>query len=165
MRKPNTNIPKPPTARLRLGNRLDYRRRHHRVLALDHAAGDIIGDGIDDDRHVMRLGEHDAAEAGVLHEAVDALVAAHHHMRDHVDPQPRRFALADAAIEQVDLLRDLRKQRIERLVQNLEPRDFRIAQFDDDAGAIGGLDPRLAQRIAQPRRSHFARSVTGVLRV
>ena len=77
-------------------------------------------------------------------------------MRHHVDPQPRRFALADAAIEQVDLFGDLREQRIERLVQNLEPRDFGVAQFDDDAGAIGGLDPRLAQRIAQPRRSRVA---------
>ena len=122
------------------------------MLALDHAARDIVGDGIDDHGHVMRLGEHDAAEAGVLHEAIDALVAAHQHMRDHVDPQPRRFALADAAIEQVDLFGDLREQRIERLVQNLEPRDFGVAQFDDDAGAVGGLDPRLAQRIAQPRR-------------
>ena len=110
MRKPNTNIPKPPRRGFVSRNRLDYWRSHHRVLALDHAAGDIIGDGIDDSRHVMQLREHDAAEAGVLHEAVDALVAAHHDMGDHVDPEPRRFALADAAIEQIDLLRDLREQ-------------------------------------------------------
>ena len=135
------------------------------MLAFDHAAGDIIGDGIDDNRHVMQLGEHDAAEAGVLNEAVDALVAAHHDMGDDVDPEPRRFTLADAAIEQIDLLRHLRKQGIERLVQNLQTRYFRIAQFDDDTGAIGGLDPGLAERIAQPRRSHLAHSVTGVLRV
>ena len=115
------------------------------MLALDHAARDIIGDGIDDHGHVVRFGEHDAAEAGVLHEAVDALVAPHQDMRDDVDPQPRRFALADAAIEQVDLLGHLREQRIERLVQDFQTRDFGIAQFDDDAGAIGGLDPRLAQ--------------------
>src|SRR5690348_17821649 len=37
----------------------------------------IIGDGIDDHRHVVRFGEHNAAEPRVLHEAVDALVAAH----------------------------------------------------------------------------------------
>ena len=77
-------------------------------------------------------------------------------MRDHVDPQPRRFALADAAIEQIDLLGDLREQRIERLVENFEPRHFGVAQVDDDAGAVGGLDPRLPQRIAQPRRSRVA---------
>ena len=120
------------------------------MLALDHAAGDIVGDGIDDDRDVMRLGYHDAAETGILHEAVDALVAAHQHMRDHVDPQPRRLALADATIEQVDLFGDLREQRIERLVQDLEPGHLGIAQFDHDAGAVGGLDPGLPQRIAQP---------------
>ena len=135
------------------------------MLALDHAARDIVGDGIDDDGHVVRFGEHDAAEAGVLHEAVDALVAPHHDMRDHVDPQPRRLALADAAIEQVDLLGHLREQRIERLVEDLEPRDLGIAQFDDDAGAVGGLDPRLAQRVAQPRRSRLAGLVAGILRV
>ena len=73
-------------------------------------------------------------------------------MRDHVDPQPRRFALADAAIEQIDLIGHLRKQRIERLVQDLEPRHLGIAQVDHDAGAIGSLDPRLPQCVAQPDR-------------
>jgi hypothetical protein len=53
----------------------------------------------------------------------------------HVDPQPRALALADAAIEQIDGIGNLRKQRIERLVQNLEPGDFGIAEVDDDAGA------------------------------
>ena len=87
-------------------------------------------------------------------------------MGDHVDPQPRRFALADAAIEQIDLFGNLREQRIERLVENFEPRHFGIAQIDDDAGAIGGLDPRLAQRIAQPDRTRFAGGlVPGILRV
>ena len=73
-------------------------------------------------------------------------------MRDDVDPQPRRFALADAAIEQIDIVGHLREQRIERLVEYFQPRDFGIAQIDDDAGAVGGLDARLAQRIAQPHR-------------
>ena len=95
----------------------------------------------------------------VLHEAVDALVASHQDMRDHVDPQPRRLALADAAVEQIDIVRHLRKQRIERLVQDLEPGDLGVAEIDDDAGAIGRLDPRLAQRIAQPRRSHSRASL------
>ena len=54
---------------------------------------------------------------------------------------------------------------IERLVQDLEPGDLGIAQFDDDAGAVGGLDAGLAQRIAQPRRSRVAGLVAGVLRV
>ncbi len=107
----------------------------------------------DDSRDLVGFGDHDAAEAGILHEAVDALVASHHDMGDDIDPQPRRFALADAAIEQVDLFRDLREQRVERLVENFQPRHLGVAQVDDDAGAIGGLDPRLPERIAQPDRS------------
>jgi hypothetical protein len=134
------------------------------MLALDHAARDVIGDGVDDDGHVVRFGEDDAAEAGILHEAIDALVAAHQDVCDDVDPQPRGFALADAAVEQIDLLGHLREQRIERLVQDFKSRDLGIAQFDHDAGAVGGLDPRLPQGVAQ-RRPHLAYSVTCVWRV
>ena len=45
---------------------------------------------------------------------------------------------------------------IERLVQDFQPGHFRIAQVDDDAGAIGSLDPRLPERIAQPHRTRIA---------
>ena len=120
-------------ARLSLHGRLGGGRYHHRMFALDHAARDIAGDGIDDDGHVMRLGDHDAAEAGVLHEAVDALVAPHHHMRDHVDPQPRRLALADAAIEQVDPA----------------PAPARTADRAPRSGSRAG---RLRHRAVRPRR-------------
>ncbi len=143
--KPSANGQNPAAARLLDdGGGRDKRRSHQRVFALDHAAGDVIGDGIDDDGDIVGLGEHDAAEAGVLHEAIDSLVAPHHDVGHHVDPQPRSLALADAAIEQIDGIGNLREQRIERLVQNFEPGDFGIAQVDDDAGAIGGLDPRAA---------------------
>ncbi len=136
------------------------------MFALDHAARDIIGDGVDDRGDIMGFGDHDAAETGILHEAIDALVASHHHMGDHIDPQPRRFALADAAIEQIDRIRNLREQRVERLVENFEPGHFGIAQVDDDAGAIGGLDPRLPQGIAQPNRTRLAGGIaSGIWRV
>ena len=46
------------------------------------------------------------------------------------------------------LLRHLREQWIERLVEDLEPGDFGVAQINNDAGAIGRLDPRLVKRIA-----------------
>jgi len=42
---------------------------------------------------------------------------------------------------------------------------FGVAQFDDDTGTIGGLDPCLAQRVAQPRRSHVTGLVGGIVRV
>ena len=61
---------------------------------------------------------------------------------------------------------NLRKQRIERLVENFEPRHFGVAQVDHDAGAVGGLDPRLPERIAQPDRAGIARSTaSGICRV
>ena len=44
-------------------------------------------------------------------------------------------------------------KRIERLVEDFEPRHFGVAQVDHDAGAVGGLDPRLPQGIAQPDRT------------
>jgi hypothetical protein len=93
------------------------------------------------------------------------LVAAHHHMRDDVDPQPRRLALADAAIEQIDLLRHLCEQGIKRLTENLQSRHLGIAQVDHDTGAVGRLDARLAERIAQSDRTAFTGATTAVLRL
>src|SRR5258708_7819886 len=158
--------PEPAAARLFDHDRRWRRRCDQRVLALDHAAGDIIGDGVDERGDVMRLRDHDAAEAGVLHEAIDALVAPHHDMGDHVDPQPRRVALADAPIEQIDLFRDFLEQRIQRLAQNFKPRHFGVTQIDDDAGAVGSLDPRLAERVAQANGARIADGITPrILRV
>ena len=54
-------------------------------------------------------------------------------MGDGVDPQPRRVAAADAAVEKLDLRRDFGEQRIERLVEQFEPRELGVAQIDDDA--------------------------------
>ena len=164
--KPSTNVPNRPRRRgISAGGDSTTGVATMRMFALDHAARDIVGNGIDHHGHVVGFGEHDAAEAGVLHEAVDPLVASHQDVRDDVNPQPRRFALADAAIEQVDLFRHLREQRIERLVQDFQPGDLGIPQFDDDAGAIGSLDPRLAQGVAQPHWTHVAGLIGGIWRV
>jgi hypothetical protein len=40
----------------------------------------------------------------------------------------------------------------ERLVEEFEARDLGVVQVDHDAGALGGVDARLAQRILQPLR-------------
>ena len=71
-RKPSAN----GQNRLRRGSsttdrsRHGHGRSHQRMFALHHAARDIVGDGIDDHRHVVRLRDHDSAEAGVLHKTI-----------------------------------------------------------------------------------------------
>ena len=62
------------------------------------------------------------------------------------------LAARNPAVEQVDLGRDLREQRIERLVEQLEPGDLGVVQVDDHAGALGGVDARLAQCVLQALR-------------
>jgi hypothetical protein len=51
-------------------------------------------------------------------------------MGDGIDPQPPRLAAADAAIEQIDLFGDFLEQRVERLVQELEPGDLGVVQVE-----------------------------------
>ena len=58
--------------------------------------------------------------------------------------------------EDVDRTEDFPEQRFERLIQDLEPRNLGIAQVDDHAGAVGGVDPRLAQRITQAAKAWSA---------
>ena len=97
------------------------------------------------------FGENPAADAGIVQESVDALVAAHGDMRDGVDPKPWRVTATDAAIEQVDLWRNVGKERIERFVEEFKTGNFRVMQIDDDAGAFRRLDARLMHRLLQRR--------------
>ena len=136
--------------------RADLDRDCERVFTLDDAPRDIVGHGVDDRRHLVEFGEHDAAMPRVLHEAIGALVAPHHDVRDHIDPEPRRIAPADAAVEQIDVVGNLGKQRIERLGENLQPRDFGITQVDHHAGTVRCLDAGLTQGIAQPAPPRLA---------
>ena len=131
------------------------------MFTLDQAACDVVRHRIDHHRHIVGLGYHDAAETRVLRKTIDALVAAHRNMRDRIDPQPRRVALADAAIEQIYASRNFLEQRIERFIENLKPGDFSVAQVDNDAGAIRGFNPGLAQGVAQTNRARFAGQIVG----
>ena len=140
---------------LECGLALEVADHRHRIvgkrpLALDQPLRQIFGHRVDHLADVDALGQHLAAIAAVLQEPVDPLVAAHGDVRDRVDPQPRGVAPADAAVEQVDVVRQFREQRVERLVQELEPRHLGVVQVDHDAGALGLFDPRLAQGVLQP---------------
>ena len=127
-----------------------------RALALDQPARHVAGDRVHHLRHFVGLRQHRAAVAGVLHETVLPLVAAHLDMGDDVDPQPRHVAFAHAAVEQFDVLGDVLEHRIERLVEQFEPRHLGVAQVDHHGRALGRLDARLAhgvlERIGRLRR-------------
>ncbi len=85
-------------------------------------------------------------------------------MRNGIDPQPRRIALADAAIEQIDIRGNFREQRDPaRFVEDFEAGDFGIAQVDHDADTVRSLDPGLAQGVAQPERFQPSRMTFRVL--
>jgi len=140
--------------------------RNKRSLALDHPPRDVSGHRLSDLRDVVAFGQDGTAVARLLHEAILALVAAHLDMRDHVDPQPRHIAARNTSVKQFDVGRHLVENRIERLVENFEPSKLRIAQVDDDTGAVGGLDSCLPKRIAQADRTLLAgAAISGGLRL
>jgi hypothetical protein len=100
-----------------------------------------------------------------MHEAVVPFVAAHHHMGDGVDPQPRRITVTDHAIEQVDVGRRFLEQRIERIVQEFEPGEFGIAKIDHDTRLFGDLDAGFADSLFQrPRRAASGADASATLR-
>ena len=74
------------------------------------------------------LGEDDPAGAGILKEAEQAPVAPHLDKGDHVDEQARRRGGNKAVVEQLRLVRHLREDGAERLVEHFEARDLRAAQ-------------------------------------
>lgn len=93
------------------------------------------------------LGQDFAAGSCVLQEAVSALVTRQRNMSDTVDPQPRGLAMRYAAVEQIDGRRDAGKNRIERFIEQLEPRHVGVAHIDDDACPFRLLDPGQANRV------------------
>lgn len=91
--------------------------------------------------------------ARVLHKAIGALVVSHFDEGDHVHKQARALAGRDAAIKQVNGRWNLRKDRLERVMQQVEAREFRAAQIADHVGSLGLLDARLAHGGLQARRN------------
>ena len=96
------------------------------------------GDHVD----LSGLGQHPAAMPRVLQKTVDAPVMRHCDMCEHVDPQPRRLAARQAAIEKLDLHGNLGEDRVQRFIQDVKPRELRVVQVQHHAGAIRSFDPR-----------------------
>ena len=102
-RKPSMKVQKP--LRRSSTTMAPRRRRDQQRVALDHAAGDVVGDGVDDGGDVMRLGDTDAAEVVPARNGRCACRGPSARGRRCSSTAAAR-RLADAAIEQVDLLRD-----------------------------------------------------------
>ena len=111
-------------------------------------------------RDALRKARIEAADrTGVVVDLRDAEVARLEILNEALDP------LFGQIPERIDLFGNLREQMIERLVENLEPGDFGVAQIDHDTGAIGRLDAGLPQGVAQSK-GLFSRPVArGILHV
>ena len=119
------------------------------ALAFHEPTGDIALNGARHRRDFIGFGQHRASIARVLHEPILPPVATHLDMRDNVDPQMRDVALAHATVKQFDIVGNFLEHGIERLVQQFESRNVRIAHVDNDAGAFRCFDARLAHGILQ----------------
>src|SRR5262249_35434346 len=74
---------------------------------------------------------------------------SHLDMRDGIDPQARSVAARQAAIEQVNTIRNFRKHWIELLIEELEARNLGVPQIDDHACALRRLDAGVTHGVAQ----------------
>ena len=118
----------------------------HRALALDQTARDIIGDGSDDRVERLAFGHQHAALARVLEKSIGALIVRHVDKRDHVDEEARMLALRQRQIKQIDALRRLVDDRLQRALKRFEADNLKLAHLRDRIGALGVLDPSLPDR-------------------
>ena len=111
----------------RLWRRLLSHARIHgqRAFALDQTARDVIGHGSDDRVDRLAFGHQQAALARVLEKSIGALVMRHVDKRDHVEEEPRMLALRQRHIEQVDALRRLVDDLLQRALKRLRDGRFR----------------------------------------
>jgi hypothetical protein len=114
--------------------------------------GDVIGDGLSDCGELVGFRDQFPAVAGVVEETIGPLVAAHFDEAQDIDEQSRRIARQDGGVEHVDALRHFLEERLELLLQEVEPRKLGGPQFDQNARAFGGCRPRTAQRFPQTGR-------------
>ena len=117
-----------------------------RAFALNQTARDIIGDGGDDRIDGLAFGHQHAAMARILKKTISALIVRHVDKRDHVEEEARMLALGQRKIEQVDALRRLIDDGLERALERFQAADFELAHFRDRFGALRVLDPRLPDR-------------------
>ena len=123
----------------------------HRALALDQTARDIVGDSRDDRVERLAFGHQHAAVARVLEKSIGALVVRHVDECDHVDEEARMLALGQRQIKQINTLRRLVDDRLQRALERFETDNFELAHLRNRFGALGVLDPSLPDRGAEVR--------------
>ena len=123
----------------------------HRALALDQTARDIIGDSSNDRVERLAFGHQHAAIARVLEESIGALVVRHVDECDHVEEEARMLALRQRQIKQIETLRRLVDDRLQRALKRFEADNLELAHLRDRIGALGVLDPSLPDRGAEVR--------------
>ena len=117
-----------------------------RAFALDQAARDIIGGGGNDRVDRLAFGYQHAAVARVLEKSIGALIVRHVDEGDHVEEEARMLALRQRQIEQVERLRRLVDDGLQRALKRFETDNLEIAHLRDRIGALGVLDPSLPDR-------------------
>ena len=132
----------------------------HRALALDQTARDIIGDSSDNRVGRLAFGHQHAAVARVLKKSIGALIVRHVDERDHVEKEARMLALGQRQIKQVDALRRLVDDRLQRALKRFEADNLELAHLRDRLGALGVLDPRLPDRGCEVR---LGRNIVGLV--
>src|SRR5262249_42645151 len=70
-------------------------------------------------------------------------------MRYHVNPQPWHVTFAHTAIEQFDVVRNFPEQRIKCVVEQFEASNIRVAQIDDDTGALSRFNARFTHGVLE----------------
>ena len=131
-----------------------------RPFALDQTPRDVIGDSSDDRVDRLAFGYQHAALARVLKKSIGALIMRHVDKCDHVEEEARMLALRQRHIEQVDALRRLVDDRLQRALKRLETGNFELAHLRDRIGALGVLDPSLPDRGCEVR---LDRDVVGLV--
>ncbi len=120
---------------------------------MGHVARDAVGDVGD----IGRAEQRAPAALAVAHEQIGAGGIVDGRIGEQVDPQPRRAARHQHQIEAVVMVGDFGEHRLELGLEQVEPGDLAVAMVGRQVEALGLVEARLADGLAQrPRRGRPA---------
>ncbi|QLP97466.1 MAG: hypothetical protein HZY79_08765 [Rhodoblastus sp.] len=134
---------------------LDRAIARQRLLALDDAASDVVGDKARRAGKVAGCAKLQSAVTARLGQAVAALGSAFDEA-DHIEKQARSSgaavtaeAMRDAHVEQIGVAGDAAHKRLDRRKQMIQPVAVVDATAGGGVGARGGLAPGAAQGVVE----------------